>query len=74
MRYYLELLPAGQVEQILVQAPCGWLAAIAATAQERGHELLSEPGSRGPGPGSGPVAGAGGRAGSGSATRSTSPL
>ena len=60
VRYYLALpLPAGQVEQILVRAPCGWLAAIAATAQERGHGLLSELGVERPGARVGPVAGPG---------------
>jgi hypothetical protein len=50
VRYYLELpLPAGQVERTLVQAPAGWLSAIAATAQERGRGLLSELGVEGPG-------------------------
>ena len=50
VRYYLELpLPARQVEQTLVQAPAGWLAAIAAAAQERGNGLLSEVGVGAPG-------------------------
>ena len=64
VRYYLELpLPAGQVEQTLVRAPCGWLAAIAATAQERGHGLLSELGVERPGARVGPGRGAGGPGG-----------
>jgi hypothetical protein len=54
VRYYLELpLPARQVEQTLIQAPAGWLAAIAATSQERGHGLLTELGVEGPGGGVG---------------------
>jgi hypothetical protein len=64
VRYYLELpLPAGQVEQTLVRAPSGWLAAIAATAHERGHGLLSELGVEGPGARVGPGRGAGGPGG-----------
>ena len=74
VRYYLELpLPAGQVERTLVQAPPGWLAAIATAAQERGQGLLGEIGVGGRGAlASGAGAGAG-RAASGSASRSTFP-
>jgi hypothetical protein len=40
VRYYLELpLAAAQVEQTLVGAPPGWLAALSATAQERDQAL-----------------------------------
>jgi hypothetical protein len=45
VRYFIEVpLPAGQVEQALLESPAGWLSAIAGVAQERGDGLLVEVG------------------------------
>jgi hypothetical protein len=45
VRYYLELpLAAALCEQTLVGAPPGWLAALSATAQERGERLAARVG------------------------------
>ena len=45
VRYYLELpLAAAQVEQTLVDAPPGWLAALSTAAQERGEGLAARVG------------------------------
>jgi hypothetical protein len=42
VRYYIELpLPVAVVEQALVDASAGWLAAVAGEAQARGDELLT---------------------------------
>ena len=45
VRYYLELpLPAGRVEEALLDSPSEWLAALAGTAQRRGDGLLAQVG------------------------------
>jgi hypothetical protein len=45
VRYFLELpLPAGRVEQALLDPPAEWLSAMAGNAQQRGHGLLAEVG------------------------------
>jgi hypothetical protein len=45
VRYYVELpLPAGRVEQHLLDSPTEWLSALAGTAQRRGDALLGEVG------------------------------
>jgi hypothetical protein len=45
VRYFLELpLPAGRVEQALLDSPAEWLSAVAGTAQRRGDELLAQVG------------------------------
>jgi hypothetical protein len=50
VRYYLELpLPAGRVEEALLDCPGEWLAALAGTAQRRGDGLLAQVGVGPPG-------------------------
>jgi len=45
IRYYIELsLPVATVKQALVNAPAGWLSAMAGEAQARGDGLLGEVG------------------------------
>jgi hypothetical protein len=45
VRYFLELpLPAGRVEQALLDSPAEWLSALAGNAQQRGGGLLAEVG------------------------------
>jgi hypothetical protein len=45
VRYFLELpLPAGRVEQALLDSPAEWLSAMAGNAQQRGDGLLAEVG------------------------------
>jgi hypothetical protein len=45
VRYYVELpLPPDQVEAALLDAPAGWLSALAGAADQRGDGLLAEVG------------------------------
>jgi hypothetical protein len=45
VRYYVEIpLPADQVEGALLDAPAGWLSALAGEADQRGDGLLAEVG------------------------------